>query len=378
MMKKRIILCLLTGITFYLCPVLLSAQSQNCQAPPPSWVMMTNSSPTSITLAWAPTLGPSVSQYIVDGYDVTEGSDIPTVVVSGSTAACIITNLKGGHLYSFDISASYCTDGQAQALSTNFQGGSGTIIVTQIIELHNPCTPGNVIYPQSGSSYNFSISQSSMPPPGPYTNALVAELSFEQAIVHFGIAQYQNRMFIGQRTAPLTNYNFDFFPESSDDDVVYLERETDGKRVLTAEYVDYSVSSGKATVRITFDEPLTYFKYCAPNGVIHGDPNPPGERSDGSSDNSLPESENMIPSAPAPNPFSESVSLGYSLSSELPVEIGVYDPIGRLVRTVEQNASKPAGQYNATIDGAGLSAGVYFLRVRIGENSKVFSLVKHD
>lgn len=368
----------MTGIIFYLCPVLLSAQSQNCQAPPPTWVMMTNSSPTSITLAWAPTPGPAISQYIVDGYDVTEGSDIPNVVVSGSTAACTIPNLKAGHLYSFDISASYCTDGQAQAMNINFQGWSGTIIVTQIIELHNPCTPSNILYPQGGSSNNFSILQSSAPPPGPYNNALVAELSYEQEIVHFGIAQYQNRMFIGQRTPPLTNYGFDFYPDPSDDDIAYLERKVDGKRVLTAEYVDYSVSSGKATVRITFDEPLTYFKYCAPNGVIHGDPNPPGERSDGEFVNSAPESENMIPSAPAPNPFSESVSLGYSLSKELPVEIGVYDPIGRLVRTVEQNASKPAGQYNATVDGAGLSAGVYFLRVRIGENSKVFSLVKHD
>lgn len=81
---------------------------------------------------------------------------------------------------------------------------------------------------------------------------------------------------------------------------------------------------------------------------------------------------------PNPNPFSRSVALTYSIEEAGPVAISLCDAMGRLVRTVENTATQPAGQYDISIDGTGLPDGVYFLHLLTGENRKVFALVKRE
>jgi hypothetical protein len=69
-----------------------------------------------------------------------------------------------------------------------------------------------------------------------------------------------------------------------------------------------------------------------------------------------------------PNPFSRSARIHYDLPGESPVRLRVYDLNGRLVRTLEETAAKPAGRHAAFWDGlddGGIRAqnGVYFFRL---------------
>jgi hypothetical protein len=71
--------------------------------------------------------------------------------------------------------------------------------------------------------------------------------------------------------------------------------------------------------------------------------------------------------APTPNPFTQDVSLSFGLPRSGPVEIAVFDPLGRRVRLL-QNGSRPAGRYHVAWDGrneagAQLGSGIYFVRM---------------
>lgn len=67
----------------------------------------------------------------------------------------------------------------------------------------------------------------------------------------------------------------------------------------------------------------------------------------------------------APNPFSVSTRLRYTLTEEGPVSLQVYDLLGRRVATLVDR-EQPAGRYAVTLDGARLPSGTYFVRLRAG------------
>jgi hypothetical protein len=72
--------------------------------------------------------------------------------------------------------------------------------------------------------------------------------------------------------------------------------------------------------------------------------------------------------ANAPNPFTRVTTIRYRLAEASPVSIEIFDLAGRAVRVLESSAEKPAGDYEATWDGAGdrgapAHAGIYFYRV---------------
>lgn len=66
-----------------------------------------------------------------------------------------------------------------------------------------------------------------------------------------------------------------------------------------------------------------------------------------------------------PNPFRTTTRLRYALSESAPVEMNLYDVLGRHVQTLV-DAEKGAGRYTVTLDGADLAPGTYFVRVRTG------------
>ena len=72
-----------------------------------------------------------------------------------------------------------------------------------------------------------------------------------------------------------------------------------------------------------------------------------------------------------PNPFTGSMSYGYEVvGQDQPVDIGVYNVAGRLVKSLARGAM-PAGRHTAAWDGTDGSgdrvpSGVYFVRVRLG------------
>lgn len=68
-----------------------------------------------------------------------------------------------------------------------------------------------------------------------------------------------------------------------------------------------------------------------------------------------------------PNPFNPATRIEFDVLEDNPVTLQVFNVNGRLVAT-PVNGNYPAGRHTITLDAAGLSAGVYFYTVRIGDD----------
>jgi hypothetical protein len=80
-----------------------------------------------------------------------------------------------------------------------------------------------------------------------------------------------------------------------------------------------------------------------------------------------------------PNPFNPSTTIGYTVASDSPVQITIFNVKGQRVATLV-DALKTPGNYNATWDGRNdqgrlVATGVYFYRLRVGSYSSVKKMV---
>ncbi len=67
-----------------------------------------------------------------------------------------------------------------------------------------------------------------------------------------------------------------------------------------------------------------------------------------------------------PNPFNPNTVISYQLPVAGNVLLKVYDVLGNEISTLV-NEEKPAGSYEVKFDASGLSSGVYFYRLQVGE-----------
>jgi hypothetical protein len=75
-----------------------------------------------------------------------------------------------------------------------------------------------------------------------------------------------------------------------------------------------------------------------------------------------------------PNPCNPRTTIAYALAEAGPVELAVYDILGReVIRLV--NGWQEAGDHTATFDAAGEASGVYFYRLKAGEFTSTMRLV---
>jgi len=75
-----------------------------------------------------------------------------------------------------------------------------------------------------------------------------------------------------------------------------------------------------------------------------------------------------------PNPFTETAYVSFSTSQTEKVSVNVYNSIGKLVYTLK-NKDYSAGTHTISIDGSELNNGMYFVNLKIGENSYKQKLV---
>ncbi|MBN2000109.1 T9SS type A sorting domain-containing protein [candidate division KSB1 bacterium] len=68
-----------------------------------------------------------------------------------------------------------------------------------------------------------------------------------------------------------------------------------------------------------------------------------------------------------PNPFNNISRIFYTLPVENLVCLKIYNMLGRNVGTLVEKR-QPAGDYSVTFDASGLSSGIYFCRLRAGQN----------
>ncbi|UCE65805.1 MAG: right-handed parallel beta-helix repeat-containing protein [Candidatus Zixiibacteriota bacterium] len=75
-----------------------------------------------------------------------------------------------------------------------------------------------------------------------------------------------------------------------------------------------------------------------------------------------------------PNPFNSGTTIRFSIVKSTEVRLAVYDMLGRKVRTLIDEY-KQAGIHTANFDATGLSSGVYFCRLQVGEVVKTRPMV---
>jgi hypothetical protein len=75
-----------------------------------------------------------------------------------------------------------------------------------------------------------------------------------------------------------------------------------------------------------------------------------------------------------PNPFTSTTNISFSLPTEMPVSLVVYNQLGQTVRTLVDGTGK-TGVNNVTFDGAGLPAGTYYYTLTAGSFTKTEKVV---
>ncbi len=78
----------------------------------------------------------------------------------------------------------------------------------------------------------------------------------------------------------------------------------------------------------------------------------------------------FIVSSAYPNPFNPQTSVSVDLPSSAHLTIGLFDVMGREVRSVA-SGSYSAGMHTISVDGAGLASGVYYIQVMSAEQRSV-------
>lgn len=66
-----------------------------------------------------------------------------------------------------------------------------------------------------------------------------------------------------------------------------------------------------------------------------------------------------------PNPFNPTTLISYAIPTRSRITLGVYDVLGRVVRTLVEETQDP-GIYEAQFDASGLASGIYFYRLTAG------------
>jgi len=79
-----------------------------------------------------------------------------------------------------------------------------------------------------------------------------------------------------------------------------------------------------------------------------------------------------------PNPFAEQTTIGFTLSTDLPVTLSVFDSMGRNIATLLDAEPTTIGTHQVTFSGADYSSGVYYYTIQAGEffGTQKMTLVK--
>lgn len=71
-----------------------------------------------------------------------------------------------------------------------------------------------------------------------------------------------------------------------------------------------------------------------------------------------------------PNPFNPTTTIEFTIVKENPVELIVYDVLGRKIQTL-MNKTMGAGAYSYQFDASNLASGIYFYQLKVGNTSSV-------
>ncbi|MCC7505774.1 MAG: T9SS type A sorting domain-containing protein [Saprospiraceae bacterium] len=80
----------------------------------------------------------------------------------------------------------------------------------------------------------------------------------------------------------------------------------------------------------------------------------------------------------APNPLTFGATITYGLVEDSPVQLTLYDAMGRPVKTLEQSTLTLAGVYNYDLDANDLPPGAYYLVLQTAQERRITTIVKSN
>lgn len=125
---------------------------------------------------------------------------------------------------------------------------------------------------------------------------------------------------------------------------------------------------------------LAHIDGCGPIQLTHGDDYEPDfelaplSRPTEDQKATTAAASNMLQAAP--NPFTASTALTYTLAAPTIVRLELYDNTGRLVRILQDGMLQAADTYQMDMAGEALAPGVYYCRMTAGEQVQVLKLVR--
>ncbi|MFA6234032.1 MAG: choice-of-anchor D domain-containing protein, partial [Bacteroidota bacterium] len=124
---------------------------------------------------------------------------------------------------------------------------------------------------------------------------------------------------------------------------------------------DFAFTSGRARVESRQNGNFTLINYCDADGARL-------IRSTGG----------LLLKSNRPNPFAGTTVIEYSTAKDGPVDLRVFDRVGRVVAVLVDAALQPAGNHRVTFDATRLLPGVYFAVLRSGTESVVRKMLRME
>ncbi|MBK8966578.1 MAG: fibronectin type III domain-containing protein [Saprospiraceae bacterium] len=359
----------------------LFSAASNCEAPPPFNFHASEITTTSVKLEWTHNM--ANLYYFISGSDVTLGTTLTPVITQNLNHT--FTGLTPGHDYAFQIGASYCPDGPpgeiVETLATTLN-----IVIDEVVYL-NGCSPiiPTAIPADRRVWVGVLASPKNLPLPN-LNNCFEAQFTVDGNPFHFGMGYHSglSRLYLNELEP--SSQRIWFTPAGDDQTAIchYLNPQNNIVPLFIARAVITNGNGTMAIATLDFDPNVEIREFKTCNNFYTGGGALGFHADQTSSPTELagalkhPRHPRQSLAKPSPNPFRESITVPYNLPEDGPVAVYLYNSVGMLVRTVENNPKQAAGFYETLIDGAGLPTGQYFLRVVTATESVVYPILKTE
>lgn len=373
--------------------------TNSCPVAPPSWVTATDITTSSITITWeAETL---VTWYKITRFDITNGIQLPDVIVPGSTTTYTSDSHAPGESIKFGLQATACTDPVEDDFGEEISAIFTTtfIIVDDIASFTAPGAPTGdyAIWPSGplgAGDVSLSLINANEYTPQVRVHKVKVYL-LDNGVSYFAEFLTWSQCNTEQSSAVRVMYwkplNWSAGVTSSPgigattNSVVF---KLQGRPFFTLYGASYSgntatikIKNDRSTVIyysklvINEDNPCYNVEFSGPEDQISD------TQKRVETDSELEDRTTITGNNPSntvnisPNPFSTSLSIQYSLDEESPVTLSLYDHTGRVLRYM-QLPSLPAGEYNTGIYTTDLPVGIYQLGFQTNKKRNMTTLVK--
>lgn len=375
----------------------------SCSLPAPSWISAPTITSSSISIVWEPVEG--ALWYKVSRYDVTNAVQLPDVYVSQSRYTT--ESLNPGTTITFDVQATSCdwSEAYGQAVTSDF---TTSIIIVDVVLFTAPNSPSGNIAIGSGNSNEISLHLSDANNSTMDVEVTRAKVKFtdSQSVLHFAELLLWSQCSDSLKSAVRVMYwNTSTWPST----ISYVENHLGGNPNNPITSITFRISGApfftlyhpffsngenggphNLDIKIRNDRHELIFLDLAnseEDNPCFIPPQPMGGNTPSkddslnhptlSSDRSTNSEQSELSMLISPNPFLDGFNMNFTLEKESPVNILMYDPMGRLVRNINFNTLTP-GQHSIFIAADNLPTTIYSVAIQSNAGRAVSTVLKQN